>query len=156
LSPNPRSSLPEEETYLSASSPSQAQPLPSTIDDPPSLELSVIVPAYNEAKRLPKMLKEALEHLREKYKKGSWEIIIVDDGSKDNTVEVAMKIARDEKEDHIRVVKLVKNRGKGGAVTHVRLSDSLDHQVNLNFGRCFWLLYCFRACSMLEGIVCFL
>ncbi|KAK0643555.1 dolichyl-phosphate beta-glucosyltransferase-like protein [Cercophora newfieldiana] len=48
-----------------------------------------------------------------------YEIIIVNDSSKDRTVEVALEFARSRGlHDVLRVVSLEKNRGKGGAVTH--------------------------------------
>lgn len=55
----------------------------------------------------------ALQHL------GGFEIIIVNDGSKDKTVQVALDFAKKhELHDILRVVTLAKNRGKGGGVTH--------------------------------------
>ena len=49
--------------------------------------LSVVIPAYNEEKRLPETLKSVVAFLsKQKY---SSEIIVVDDGSKDKTIEVA-------------------------------------------------------------------
>lgn len=48
-----------------------------------------------------------------------YEIIIVDDESKDRTVEVALEFSRKHGlHDILRVVSLERNRGKGGAVTH--------------------------------------
>ncbi|KAG6253457.1 hypothetical protein E4U23_007716 [Claviceps purpurea] len=48
-----------------------------------------------------------------------YEILIVNDGSCDKTVEVALGFARKRNlHDILRVVSLVKNRGKGGSVTH--------------------------------------
>ncbi len=48
-----------------------------------------------------------------------YEILIIDDGSRDRTVEVALAFSRRHAlHDILRVVKLQKNRGKGGAVTH--------------------------------------
>ena len=48
-----------------------------------------------------------------------YEILIVNDGSRDETVNVALNFARKKGlHDVIRVVTLEKNRGKGGAVTH--------------------------------------
>lgn len=49
-----------------------------------------------------------------------WEILIVSDGSKDKTVETALRFARGlgPSSTSIRVVSLLENRGKGGAVTH--------------------------------------
>lgn len=92
------------------------------MNDEPSIRLSVVVPAYNEALRLPDMLNEAIDYLKTAYKAGEYEIIVVDDGSKDDTVKVALKVAEESKGtgggESIRVVKLAKNRGKGGAVRH--------------------------------------
>ena len=48
-----------------------------------------------------------------------YEILIVNDGSKDRTVEVALEFSRKHKlHDILRIVTLEKNRGKGGGVTH--------------------------------------
>ncbi|OTB06393.1 glycosyltransferase family 2 protein [Hypoxylon sp. CI-4A] len=48
-----------------------------------------------------------------------YEILIVNDGSRDRTVEVALDFAREhELHDVLRVVTLARNRGKGGGVTH--------------------------------------
>lgn len=83
------------------------------------MELSVIIPAYEEEKRLPVMLDECLAFLEQKLKnnpKFSYEVIVVSDGSKDKTVETAMKYCRKLTADKFRVLDLVENRGKGGAV----------------------------------------
>lgn len=48
-----------------------------------------------------------------------YEIIVVNDGSKDKTVEVALRFSKKHNlHDVLRVVSLTENRGKGGAVTH--------------------------------------
>ena len=110
-----------ERTFRSASSPDKAQSLPDLITDAAECALSVVVPAFNEEKRLSQMLDEALDHLRSNYADGDYEIIIVDDGSRDSTVQTALDFAKEHAGrggETIRVVKLVKNRGKGGAVKH--------------------------------------
>ncbi|KAJ3330944.1 dolichyl-phosphate beta-glucosyltransferase [Blyttiomyces sp. JEL0837] len=84
------------------------------------VDLSVVVPAYNESQRLPGMLKETLDFLENRLKQDStktFEVIVVDDGSKDDTSEVALKIGKERKCAALRVLTLEKNRGKGGAVT---------------------------------------
>ncbi|CAM9021581.1 unnamed protein product [Wickerhamomyces anomalus] len=66
------------------------------------------------------MLEDAISYLRTTYDT-KFEILIVDDGSKDGTAEYALDLAFNYFElypGQLRVVKLVKNRGKGGAVTH--------------------------------------
>ncbi|GJJ68321.1 dolichyl-phosphate beta-glucosyltransferase [Entomortierella parvispora] len=88
-------------------------------DSPAQKTLSVVVPAYNESERLPIMMKETLDFLKAKAKKEpgfTYEILIVDDGSQDTTVRVALELAQQEKDKDIRVVSFEKNRGKGGGV----------------------------------------
>lgn len=90
-----------------------------SIHDPPSVDLSVIVPAYNEEERLPLMMDEALEYLEGRQTESPsfmYEIIIVDDGSSDKTTQTGQKYSLKYGEDKVRVLTLEKNRGKGGAV----------------------------------------
>ncbi|XP_046822362.1 dolichyl-phosphate beta-glucosyltransferase isoform X1 [Vespa crabro] len=103
------------------------QDFPSLYNDW-SINLSVIVPAYNEEERrkdyniLSPMLDECLKYLEQLKRSGhSYEVIIVSDGSTDRTVEVAQGYA--SKYDTVRVLALVKNRGKGGAVRLGMLSS---------------------------------
>jgi dolichyl-phosphate beta-glucosyltransferase len=79
------------------------------------LDLSVVVPAYNEEKRLSPMLDEALDYLKSCGL--TWEIIVVDDGSRDATAALVMeRYCQQYGTDAVRVLKLSRNRGKGGAV----------------------------------------
>ncbi|KAM4699706.1 dolichyl-phosphate beta-glucosyltransferase [Discoglossus pictus] len=106
----------EEKFYIGRNGEKERFP---SIHDPPTKELSVVVPSYNEQTRLPVMMDEALEFLENKKKKSksfSYEVIVVDDGSKDKTTEVALKYSEQYGSDKVRVLTLKKNRGKGGAV----------------------------------------
>lgn len=108
--------------------------------------LSVIVPAYNEEKRLPIMLDEALEYLEKRQndkqavdksvfeesasgwypprgEQFTYEVIVVDDGSKDQTTKVGHEYSLKHGVDKVRVMTLAKNRGKGGAVRLGALSS---------------------------------
>ncbi|KAI9430184.1 glycosyltransferase family 2 protein [Lactarius indigo] len=106
-----------QKRYRTPKDPETLRQLPS-IHDTASLDLSVIIPAYNETKRLPSMLSSTLEHLAS-FPKRSFEILIVDDGSSDGTAATALKLAgEDYPNADIRVVQLERNRGKGGAVRH--------------------------------------
>lgn len=105
--------------YLSHASPQKPLSLPS-LADPGSIDLTVVVPAYNETGRLPSMLETTLAHLDTK-KKRTYEILIVDDGSSDNTTGKAIELAHQYPKCDIRVAKLEKNLGKGGAVRHAML-----------------------------------
>jgi len=74
--------------------------------------LSVVIPAYNEEYNLRTGVLEGVYSYLKKQKY-SWEIIIVDDGSVDNTREIVEKFAKDKKE--VRFLKLP-HRGKGPTV----------------------------------------
>ncbi|EAQ88138.1 hypothetical protein CHGG_04757 [Chaetomium globosum CBS 148.51] len=205
VAPKPRLSYPSEKTYITTNpdgTASSPRPLACWYDrwhaegklseeystipagfpvpdqgaiEPAEVEMSVVVPAYNEEARITAALEEMVEYLDQQFgrpnnqflqperqersaekggKKGKrattphrlvfkpdtststsppgtargpseppqpsgYEILIVDDGSRDRTVEVALSFARKHGlHDILRVVKLAKNRGKGGAVTH--------------------------------------
>jgi len=90
-----------------------------SIEDKPTIDLSIIVPSYNEEKRLPIMMDETLQYLEERQtidKKFSYEVIVVDDGSSDKTSEVALTYTEKYSSNKVRVLTLQENRGKGGAV----------------------------------------
>jgi len=149
--------------------------------EPPDVAMSVVIPAYNEEKRLIGMLEEAVTYLDEVYgrpvvntmdmerealkgmqngvakssgseplsksenaqdfnengtrrrnpsssstnvksfppKPRGYEILLVNDGSSDSTVQVALEFAQKHAlHDVLRITTLSKNRGKGGAVCH--------------------------------------
>jgi len=90
-----------------------------SIEAGPTVYLSVIVPAYNEKQRLPIMMDETIEYMKKREKKDpsfTWEIILVDDGSKDTTTQLGLEYSKREGTNRVRVLTLQKNRGKGGAV----------------------------------------
>ncbi|HVM63618.1 MAG TPA: dolichyl-phosphate beta-glucosyltransferase [Acidimicrobiales bacterium] len=77
-----------------------------------TIETSIIVPAYNERHRLPRLLRamtEAVDPLR-------CEIIVVDDGSSDGTAQLAEQLLGNT--PNARVLSLSENGGKGQAVRH--------------------------------------
>jgi len=77
-----------------------------------SLYLSVIIPAYNEEKRLPGTLVDIDKHLRDAD--FSYEIIVVNDGSKDGTAKVVRNLSKSVK--NLKLVDNEANKGKGGVV----------------------------------------
>jgi dolichyl-phosphate beta-glucosyltransferase len=77
-----------------------------------STALTVVLPCYNEAERLPGTLQTLLAHLP--GVPGQVEVLVVDDGSTDATVTVATAIAAVD--GRVRVLSYHPNRGKGHAV----------------------------------------
>jgi glycosyltransferase involved in cell wall biosynthesis len=73
-------------------------------------ELSVFFPAYNEEANIENTVNKAAKILPKAAQK--WEILIVNDGSKDKTGEIAHRLAKGNK--NIRVIHHPKNRGYGG------------------------------------------
>lgn len=90
-------------------------PAPSIFSDA-TKSLSVVVPAYNEEDRLPQMLEEMLAFLqRRRDRQGplfTYEVIVVDDGSTDETQRVALQFVRRLGFDAVRLLQLPRNRGK--------------------------------------------
>ncbi len=89
------------------------------------MHLSVIIPAYNEEKRLPKTLEEIDKYLsKQTYE---YEILVVNDGSKDRTVEVARSLI--SKIKNLKVTGYEKNQGKGFAVRFGMLEAKGDFRI---------------------------
>lgn len=90
------------------------------------MKISAFFPAYNEelnivalAEKTGKVLSEICE---------DYEVIIVNDGSKDNTAGVSAELAKRDK--HVRVINHEKNKGYGGAV-----------KTGLNVGKFEWIFF---------------
>lgn len=78
----------------------------------PTPRWSLVIPAYNEALRLPAYLKDIQAYFEGRDE--SYEIIVVDDGSRDTTAERVREVAAGRVE--VTVHALGRNRGKGHAV----------------------------------------
>ena len=74
------------------------------------MKLSIVIPCYNEAKDIASNVQKVKDYLNEK--KIDHELLLVNDGSKDNTQEVIEAIP------DVRALSYEKNRGKGGAVKY--------------------------------------
>jgi len=88
------------------------QEMAQRLDRPPAPgtnRLSVVVPAYNEGELIGATLAAIRAELDADLEPGSYEILVVDDGSADDTAERAEAAGA-------RVVRLAANQGKGGAV----------------------------------------
>jgi dolichyl-phosphate beta-glucosyltransferase len=82
----------------------------------PIYDLSIVIPSYNEEKRLPETLDKTIEFLStwSKEKGIKWEVIVVNDGSKDKTITVIQQYCK--KSIHVKGVDYNVNSGKGAAV----------------------------------------
>ena len=90
-----------------------------------SKHLSVIIPAYNEERRIKTTLEAIFNYLsRQNY---SWEAIIVSDGSKDRTAEVVMEFISNKPE--FRLIANTQNHGKGYVVRAGMLDAQGDFQL---------------------------
>ncbi|HEV8384630.1 MAG TPA: dolichyl-phosphate beta-glucosyltransferase [Candidatus Acidoferrales bacterium] len=80
----------------------------------PTPAISIVIPAYNEERRLPR----SLELIRAYLQKRGWdgEVIVVDDGSTDRTAELVREWQKQI--PTLRLVQNGENRGKGFSVRH--------------------------------------
>ncbi|MFN3202859.1 MAG: dolichyl-phosphate beta-glucosyltransferase [Bradymonadia bacterium] len=92
---------------------------------PPDQTLSIVIPAYNEAARIGVSLRNTLDYLDAHVP--SHEVIVVDDGSSDETAEVVAGMFQGK--PHLRVIRYTPNRGKGHAVRTGMLSARGDYVV---------------------------
>lgn len=84
------------------------------------MKLSVIIPVYNEKETIETILRRVLEVKMEEMGK---EVIVVDDGSRDGTVEILQRIAKEWASPNLKIYFHSQNQGKGAAIgtalTHV-------------------------------------
>lgn len=98
-----------------------------------NIKLSVVVPAYNEEKRLKEGFYHYYSYLRKQ--KYPWELIFVNDGSRDDTLNLLNKTVKGK--TNIRIISYDQNRGKGYAIVQgiknakgeIILFTDLDHSV---------------------------
>ncbi|MGH7206369.1 MAG: dolichyl-phosphate beta-glucosyltransferase [Nitrospiraceae bacterium] len=94
------------------------------------IDISVIIPAYNEAERIIPYLRNITAYLGRRGM--AYEILVVDDGSRDETAVVVEKFQTEV--PTVRLLRLAQNTGKGGAVRrgmleargHLRLFADAD------------------------------
>jgi dolichyl-phosphate beta-glucosyltransferase len=77
--------------------------------------LSIVIPAYNEERRLPPTLAAVRAYLDARAYPDA-EILVVDDGSRDGTAALVEAVAREDQ--RVRLLRNPGNRGKGYSVSH--------------------------------------
>jgi glycosyltransferase involved in cell wall biosynthesis len=83
------------------------------------VNLSLIIPVYNEEENLPLLYNSVVEALNPL--KSTWEVIFVDDGSKDNSFDVLRSLVERDPE-HLRVLSFRRNFGQTAAI-----AAGIDH-----------------------------
>lgn len=77
-------------------------------------DLSIVIPAYNEERRLPNALEKIRKYLHDRAPETRTEVLVVDDGSNDSTASIVRKWQLEWPE--LRLISNGKNRGKGYSV----------------------------------------
>ncbi len=121
--------------------------------------LSVIIPAYNEEKRIGVTLADLKRYFSQK--EFPYEIIVVSDGSTDRTVDVVREFSRDFPQ--LKVIDNKENRGKGYAVRcgmleavgEYRLFMDADNSVTIDTVEPFIEEACKHGCEVTIGSIAF-
>jgi glycosyltransferase involved in cell wall biosynthesis len=99
-----------------------------------NIRLSVITPMYNEELTIRDCAAKLIEALRSFD--GMWELILVNDGSTDNTLNIISELTRED--ERIRIVSYKKNRGRGYALrqgfANCRGQYVITVESDLNYG----------------------
>jgi len=97
------------------------------------MDLSIVIPAYNEAEKIARDVEAAAEFLAREGLTG--EIIVVDDGSEDETARIAEEVPLPEGVER-RVIRYTPNRGKGCAVRTGMVESRGDLAMFADVGLC--------------------
>ncbi len=88
-------------------------------------KLTVVIPAFNEAKNIESTVNEVTSFLTGKGY--SYEVIIVDDGSKDDTLDIVKRYKTVNSNGNIKILENIFNRGKGYAVRNGIMQATGDY-----------------------------
>ena len=87
------------------------------------LKISIIIPAYNEEKRITRCLKRLLKYCNEK--EWDFEILVAEDGSTDSTVKILKDFA--SQDNRIKLLSFTERLGKGGAIKNAMFQATKDY-----------------------------
>ncbi|MEL6944009.1 MAG: glycosyltransferase family 2 protein, partial [Bacteroidota bacterium] len=96
------------------------------------VSISLVIPCYNESNRLS-YLEAGLREFRDQWSL-PYEVLIVDDGSKDNTVDLLQTTFLPLSDNRVqyKIIPLVENQGKGGALQAGVLAAQGDFVLTLD------------------------
>jgi dolichyl-phosphate beta-glucosyltransferase len=89
------------------------------------MKASLVIPAYNESRRIAHCVREVAKWVRGRPGGHDWQVVLVDDGSTDDTANKASELASQENLE-LQVVSYAPNRGKGAAIREGVLASSGD------------------------------
>jgi len=115
------------------------------------MDLSIVIPAYDESKKIARDISEAAGFLEAHDFTG--QIIVVDDGSKDNTVETA-KNTLVPNHVQLNVIRYEKHRGKGYAVRTGMKQTSGQYVMFADSGSCVPYEDTLRGLELLKSDAC--
>jgi dolichol-phosphate mannosyltransferase len=117
--------------------------------------LSVVLPAFNESGNIAQAVSRALEVLPDLAE--TYEVIVVDDGSSDDTAEVALDIARSAPAGTVRVLQHRRNSGYGAAIrSGLKAAGSelvfyTDADNQFDIGELHWLMPSIEEADVVVG-----
>ncbi|MFZ3056967.1 MAG: glycosyltransferase, partial [Smithella sp.] len=76
-----------------------------------NVQVAVVIPVYNEEENLPELMRRLMPVMQGMNK--TFEIILIDDGSHDDSLEILKSFTKDE---HVKVVELTRNYGQHSAI----------------------------------------
>jgi len=115
------------------------------------MDISIVIPVFNESKKIGADIKAASAFLKDNHLAG--EIIIVDDGSDDGTSEVAKNVTVPAK-INLKVISYDEHRGKGHAVRSGITKTSGDYVMFADSGCCVPYGYALDGLKLLKSGAC--
>ena len=115
------------------------------------MNLSIVIPAYNEAKKIAQDITSAADFLQTNNIAGK--IIVVDDGSIDNTAAIAQKTVIPT-QISLEVIRLEQNRGKGCAVRTGMAKTDDEYVMFADSGCCIPYEESLRGLDMIREDIC--